>query len=155
MYPWRSCSATQKDPINCSTKISIKGAFVQIEGGFSHAPNDLSYGVDLKMIRWCGILQRIVPAYLVVALIEVLTHKFRPREIGSNPFAISRGYSWQCSMSAILSTTIGVHYGHVLIHYKNYSPVHIAAIPLNKQLYNINYVIFTAGLAGIVLSAFY
>ncbi|KAK8958311.1 hypothetical protein KSP40_PGU001501 [Platanthera guangdongensis] len=140
--------------------------------------------------------ERIVPAYLVVALIEVLTHKFRPREIGSNPFAISRGYSWQwvvlmcshvnvgctfssrndgplrddapswclapfdpegllSSISTILSTTIGVHYGHVLVHYKNYSPVHIAAIPLNKQLYNINYVYFTAGLAVIVLSAFY
>ncbi|KAK8958355.1 hypothetical protein KSP40_PGU001504 [Platanthera guangdongensis] len=167
------------------------GAFVQIEGGFSHAPNNLSYGVDMKMIYWCGILQRIAPAYLVVALIEVLTHKFRPREIGSNPFSIFKGYSWQwiecekrgklsptcnavgyvdravwginliysqpvwrrsrectfsslndgplrddapswclasfdpegllSSMSAILSTTIGVHYGHVLIHYKVHS----------------------------------
>lgn len=29
------------------------------EGGFSHAPDDLSYGVDMKHIRWCGILQVI------------------------------------------------------------------------------------------------
>lgn len=26
-------------------------------GGYSHAPDDLSYGVDMKRIRWCGILQ--------------------------------------------------------------------------------------------------
>ncbi|KAK8959332.1 hypothetical protein KSP40_PGU016345 [Platanthera guangdongensis] len=256
---------------------------ILLQGGFSHAPNDLSYGVDMKMIRWCGILQRIALAYLVVALIEVLTHKFRPREISSNPFAIFRGYSCQwiggfvafsiymittfalyvpnwsfvyhnegdindgktftiecgkrgqlgpacnavgyvdravwginhiysqpvwrrsrectfsspnygplrddapswclasfdpegllSSISAILSTTIGVHYGHVLIHYKVHSErlkhfmimaiglllcgliLHLSnAIPLNKQLYSISYVCFTDGLAGIVLSAFY
>ena len=27
------------------------------KGGYSHAPDDLSYGVDMKKIRWCGILQ--------------------------------------------------------------------------------------------------
>lgn len=26
-------------------------------GGYSHAPDDLAYGVDMKVIRWCGILQ--------------------------------------------------------------------------------------------------
>lgn len=26
-------------------------------GGYSHAPDKLSYGVDMKHIRWCGILQ--------------------------------------------------------------------------------------------------
>lgn len=29
------------------------------EGGFSHAPDNLTYGVDMKHIRWCGILQVI------------------------------------------------------------------------------------------------
>jgi len=29
------------------------------EGGFSHAPDNLTYGVDMKYIRWCGILQVI------------------------------------------------------------------------------------------------
>lgn len=256
---------------------------ILLQGGYSHAPSDLSYGVDMKMIRWCGILQRIALAYLVVALIEVLTLKFRPGELGSNPLAIFRGYSWQwmggfivfliymvttyalyvpdwsfvyhnegdindgkrftvkcgrrgqlgpacnavgyvdrevwginhlysqpvwirskactysspdlgplrddapawclapfdpeglmSSISAILSTTIGIHYGHVLIHYKVHSErlkhfiamaigllgfgliLHFSnAIPLNKQLYSFSYVCFTAGAAGIVLSAFY
>jgi hypothetical protein len=26
-------------------------------GGYSHAPNDLIYGIDMKKVRWCGILQ--------------------------------------------------------------------------------------------------
>lgn len=30
------------------------------EGGFSHAPDNLTYGVDMKHIRWCGILQVIL-----------------------------------------------------------------------------------------------
>lgn len=28
-----------------------------LQGGYSHAPYDLAYGVDMKEIRWCGILQ--------------------------------------------------------------------------------------------------
>ncbi|PKA62395.1 heparan-alpha-glucosaminide N-acetyltransferase [Apostasia shenzhenica] len=254
-----------------------------LQGGYSHAPSDLSYGVDMKKIRWCGILQRIALVYLVVALIEALTKKDRPAELDSSPFAIFSGYRWQwlggfiafviymvtifalyvpdwsfvyhnegdiddgknfivkcgvrghlgpacnavgfvdrqvwginhlyqypvwlrskactysspnlgplradapswclapfepegllSSISAILSGTIGVHYGHVLIHFKVHSErlkhwmlmaisllvcgmiLHFTnAIPLNKQLYSFSYVCFTAGAAGIVLSAFY
>ncbi|KAI0496229.1 hypothetical protein KFK09_022540 [Dendrobium nobile] len=255
---------------------------ILLQGGYSHAPDDLSYGVDMKKIRWCGILQRIALAYLVVALVEVFTYKSRPRELGSNPFAIFRGYRWQwlagfiafsiymcttfalyvpdwsfvynagdtdgekrftvkcgkrgqlgpacnavgyvdrevwginhlystpvwirskactysspasgplradappwcfapfepegllSSISAILSATIGIHYGHVLIHYKVHSErlkhwmltaivllisgllLHFTnAIPINKQLYSVSYVCFTAGAAGMVLSFFY
>jgi hypothetical protein len=37
------------------------------EGGFSHAPDHLSYGVDMKQIRWCGILQVIlIPFFFVL-----------------------------------------------------------------------------------------
>ncbi|MED6156337.1 hypothetical protein PIB30_013614 [Stylosanthes scabra] len=78
------------------------------------------------------------------------------------------------SISAILSGTIGIHYGHVLIHFKSHSErlkqwvsmgfvllilgiiLHFTdAIPMNKQLYSFSYVCFTAGVAGIVFSAFY
>ncbi|KAK4852759.1 hypothetical protein QYF36_026863 [Acer negundo] len=44
-----------------------------LQGGYSHAPDKLTYGVDVKMIRWCGILQRIAFAYLVVASVEIFT----------------------------------------------------------------------------------
>ncbi|KAM0940144.1 putative heparan-alpha-glucosaminide N-acetyltransferase [Dioscorea sansibarensis] len=77
------------------------------------------------------------------------------------------------SVSSIVSGTIGVHYGHVLIHFKNHSDrlkqwllmglgliifaviFHFTnAIPINKQLYSISYVCFTARVAGLVLIKF-
>ncbi|KAI3441447.1 DUF1624 domain-containing protein [Psidium guajava] len=250
---------------------------ILLQGGYSHAPNDLSYGVDMKHIRWCGILQRIALVYFVVALIETLTTKRRPTVLKPGHLSIFTAYRWQwmggfiafliymvttyalyvpdwsfvaddqdvhavkCGMrghlgpacnavgyvdrqvwginhlysmpvwqrlkactlsspsagpfredaptwclapfepegllstiSAILSGTIGIHYGHVLIHFKGHSErlkqwvsmglcllivaivLHFTdAIPINKQLYSFSYVCFTAGAAGIVFSAFY
>uniref|UniRef100_A0A2P2MJI3 Heparan-alpha-glucosaminide N-acetyltransferase n=1 Tax=Rhizophora mucronata TaxID=61149 RepID=A0A2P2MJI3_RHIMU len=78
------------------------------------------------------------------------------------------------SISAILSTIIGVHFGHVLVHLKNHSKrlkhwvlmglallvvgliLHFThAIPLNKQLYTLSYVCVTSGAAALVFSAIY
>ncbi|KAK8638948.1 hypothetical protein V6N13_137356 [Hibiscus sabdariffa] len=253
---------------------------VLLQGGYSHAPNDLVYGVDMKQIRWCGILQRIALVYLIVALIETLTTKLRPTVLKPGYSSIFTAYRWQwlggfvafviymvttyslyvpdwsfdvttddettrytvkcgmrghlgpacnavgyvdrevwginhlyadpvwqrlkacthsspsagpfredapswcrapfepegllSSISAILSGTIGIHYGHVLIHFKGHSErlkqwvsmalgllivaiiLHFTdAIPINKQLYSFSYVSFTAGAAGIIFSAFY
>ncbi|XP_029126566.1 heparan-alpha-glucosaminide N-acetyltransferase [Cajanus cajan] len=253
-----------------------------LQGGYSHAPDDLEYGVNMKFIRWCGILQRIALVYCVVALIETFTTKLRPTTLGSGHLSIFTAYRWQwfggfvaffiymittytlyvpdwsfvdhfdedepakrytvicgmrghlgpacnavgyvdrqvwgvnhlysqpvwrrlkactfssphegpfredapswcrspfepegllSSISAILSGTIGIHYGHVLIHFKGHSErlkqwvsmgfvlliiaiiLHFTdAIPLNKQLYSFSYVCFTAGAAGIVFSGLY
>ncbi|CAI9760662.1 unnamed protein product [Fraxinus pennsylvanica] len=251
-----------------------------LQGGYSHAPDVLSYGVDMKQIRWCGILQRIALVYFVVAIIETLTTKLRPTVLKPGSFSIFTAYKWQwfggfvafviymvttftlyvpdwsfvvhhehgsekytvkCGMrghfgpacnavgyvdrqvwginhlysqpvwsrlkactfsspdsgpfrkdapswchgpfepegllstiSAILSGTIGIHYGHVLIHFKEHAErlkhwvsmalvllivaviLHFTdAIPINKQLYSFSYVCFTAGAAGIVFSGFY
>ncbi|KAK9062726.1 hypothetical protein SSX86_019915 [Deinandra increscens subsp. villosa] len=251
-----------------------------LQGGYSHAPYDLSYGVDMKNIRWCGILQRIALVYMVVALIETFTAKLRPTVIEPGYFSIFTAFRWQwlggliafliymittfalyvpnwsftihqdvgsetftvecgmrghlgpacnavgyvdrqvwginhlysqpvwirlkactldspesgplrsdaptwcrapfepegllSSISAILSGVIGIHYGHVLIHFKGHVErlkqwismgvglmiiavvLHFTdAIPINKQLYSISYVCFTAGAAGVVFSALY
>ncbi|XP_022007303.1 heparan-alpha-glucosaminide N-acetyltransferase [Helianthus annuus] len=252
-----------------------------LQGGYSHAPYDLNYGVDMKKIRWCGILQRIALVYMVVALIETFTAKHRPTVIEPGYFSIFSAYRWQwlggfiaflvymittyalyvpdwsftihdddgksetftvvcgmrghlgpacnavgyvdrevwginhlyslpvwirlkactlnspesgplrpdaptwcrapfepegllSSISAILTGVIGIHYGHVLIHFKGHAErlkqwvtmgvgllivailLHFTdAIPINKQLYSISYVCFTAGAAGVVFSAFY
>ncbi|CAK9323151.1 unnamed protein product [Citrullus colocynthis] len=253
-----------------------------LQGGYSHAPDDLQYGVDMKHIRWCGILQRIALVYFVVAMIEAFTTVGRPRIIlDHSHISIFTAYRWQwiggfaalviyiittyalyvpdwsfsvldndqqqhhytvvcgvrghlgpacnavgyvdrqvwginhlysypvwtrhkdctfsspnegplrddapswclapfepegllSSVSAILSGTIGIHYGHVLIHFKAHSQrlkqwvamgfgcfiigiiLHFTnAIPINKQLYSLSYVCFTAGAAGIVFSGFY
>ncbi|KAL4323347.1 hypothetical protein GQ457_11G007910 [Hibiscus cannabinus] len=261
-------------------KLLFWGVLLQ-GSGYSHAPNDLVYGVDMKQIRWCGILQqRIALVYLIVALIETLTTKLRPTVLKPGYSSIFTAYRWQwlggfvafviymvttyslyvpdwsfdvmtddettrytvncgmrghlgpacnavgyvdrevwginhlyadpvwqrlkacthsspsagpfredapswcrapfepegllSSISAILSGTIGIHYGHVLIHFKGHSErlkqwvsmalgllivaiiLHFTdAIPINKQLYSFSYVSFTAGAAGIVFSAFY
>ncbi|KAL1566018.1 heparan-alpha-glucosaminide N-acetyltransferase [Salvia divinorum] len=254
---------------------------ILLQGGYSHAPYELTYGVDMKKIRWCGILQRIALVYLVVALIETLTSKARPNSLKSGHFSIFAAYKWQwvggivaftvymvttfslyvpdwsfvaseedgraetytvkcgmrghlgpacnavgyvdrqfwginhlytqpvwarlractfsspdsgpfredaptwcrapfepegllSSISAIVTGTIGIHYGHVLIHFKDHAPrlkqwvsmgtlllivacvLHFTdAIPINKQLYSFSYVCFTAGAAGIVFSLLY
>lgn len=78
------------------------------------------------------------------------------------------------SISSILSGTIGIHYGHVLVHYKGHAErlkhwvsmgfalivlafiLHFTdAIPMNKQLYSFSYLCLTTGAGGIVFSAFY
>ncbi|GLT92316.1 hypothetical protein SLE2022_101560 [Rubroshorea leprosula] len=69
---------------------------ILLQGGYSHAPDDLSYGVDMKHIRWCGILQRIALLYFVVALIETLTTKLRPTVLQPGHFSIFTAYKWQC-----------------------------------------------------------
>ncbi|XP_016901630.1 uncharacterized protein LOC107991323 [Cucumis melo] len=75
------------------------------------------------------------------------------------------------SVSALLSSTIGIHYGHVLLHFETHSQrlkqwvamgfgffiigiiLHFTnAIPINKQLYSFSYVCFIAEAAGIVFS---
>ncbi|KAF3785012.1 Heparan-alpha-glucosaminide N-acetyltransferase [Nymphaea thermarum] len=248
-----------------------------LQGGYSHAPDKLSYGVDMKKIRWCGILQRIALAYLIVAMVEIVTRNFRPEAstnvyisifklVGAcllvvymgilyglyvpdweftvqnvdssyygmhftvhcgargrlDPPCNAVGYvdtkvlginhmyqhpAWRrtkactkyspyegpiandapawchapfepegvlSSISAVLTTIIGVHFGHVLVHLNDHSKrlthwmsmglfllflgliLHITdEIPLNKQLYSFSYFCLTAGAAALTFSAFY
>ncbi|KAL6613874.1 hypothetical protein ACP70R_036144 [Stipagrostis hirtigluma subsp. patula] len=256
---------------------------ILLQGGYSHAPDDLTYGVDMKHVRWGGILQRIALAYLVVAVLEIVTKDAKVQDQSSSGFSIFRMYfsqwivaccilviylslfygtyvpdwefrvrnvnspdygkvltvtcgtrgklnppcnavgyidrkilginhmyqrpAWKrhrdctdasphegpfkkdapawcvapfepegilSSLSAVLSTIIGVHYGHVLVHMKSHTDrlkqwitmgiallvlgiiLHFShAIPLNKQLYTFSYICVTAGAAGIVFSIFY
>ncbi|WJX80086.1 heparan-alpha-glucosaminide N-acetyltransferase [Trifolium repens] len=255
-----------------------------LQGSFSHAPDHLSYGVDMKQIRWCGILQRIALAYLVVALVEIISRSRQARDdpehtnlsifklyywhwlvaaciltvylallygihvpdwqftvhnpdsmYNGTTFTVTCGVrgkldppcnavgyidrevlginhvykkpAWRrseacsvkppyegpfkktapawcyapfepegilSSISAILSTIIGLHYGHVLVHFQDHLSrlkqwiflglalltlgfvLHFThAIPLNKQLYTLSYVCVTSGAAALVFSAFY
>ncbi|GAB2218701.1 hypothetical protein Drorol1_Dr00001928 [Drosera rotundifolia] len=256
---------------------------VLLQGGYSHAPDELTYGVDMKKIRWCGILQRIALAYLVVGLLEIAIKSTQAEEVPLRGFSIFRVYCWQwlagacvliiyfsvlygtyvpnweftvqridypdygehfavtcgvrgkldppcnavgyidrqvlglhhmyqhpawrrskactanspyegplrpdapswchapfepegilSSISAILSTIFGVHYGHVLVHMKNHADrlkhwiltglallvigiiLHFThAMPLNKQLYTFSYVCMTSGAAALVFSFSY
>ncbi|GAU16521.1 hypothetical protein TSUD_167520 [Trifolium subterraneum] len=69
-YKKPSCKAdATRKAILRALKLLALGIFLQ--GGYVHRVNDLSFGVDLKQIRWMGILQRIAVAYLITALCEI------------------------------------------------------------------------------------
>ncbi|KAJ4848182.1 hypothetical protein Tsubulata_002977 [Turnera subulata] len=68
---------------------------ILLQGGYSHAPTDLLYGVDMKHIRWCGILQRIALVYAFVALIEALTIRDRQAIQEPGHFSIFKAYRFQ------------------------------------------------------------
>ncbi|XP_021912147.1 heparan-alpha-glucosaminide N-acetyltransferase [Carica papaya] len=74
--------------------------FLFHEGGFSHAPDKLTYGVDMKMIRWCGILQRIALTYLVVALMEILMRDAVAKNLSFGRLSIFRLYYWHWLVAA-------------------------------------------------------
>ncbi|GMG99740.1 hypothetical protein Nepgr_001580 [Nepenthes gracilis] len=85
---------------------------ILLQGGYSHAPDDLTYGVDMKKVRWCGILQRIALAYLVVALLEIATKNVRAQDLSINRFSLFRLYYWQWLVGAgILIVYLSVLYG--------------------------------------------
>ncbi|KAI4343467.1 hypothetical protein L6164_010811 [Bauhinia variegata] len=69
-YKKLSCrvDATRKAILR-ALKLLALGIFLQ--GGFFHHINDLTYGVDIKQIRWTGVLQRIAVAYVFTALCEI------------------------------------------------------------------------------------
>ncbi|KAH1227734.1 Heparan-alpha-glucosaminide N-acetyltransferase [Glycine max] len=129
---------------------------ILLQGGYSHAPDDLSYGIDMRFIRWCGILQRIALVYCakhtppsldpyLEARTPIHFHSLSMAMFISNVDYMKTLYTY--SISASLSGTIGIHYGHVLIHFKGRSE-------RLKQwlLMGFSYVCFTAGAAGIVFS---
>ncbi|XP_068660992.1 uncharacterized protein [Aristolochia californica] len=85
-----------------------------LQGGYSHAPDKLTYGVDMKFIRWFGILQRIALAYLVVALVEIFTKDAQNEAVAHARFSIFRMYYWHwmvgaCFLIVYLATLYGTY----------------------------------------------
>ncbi|CAL9111232.1 unnamed protein product [Musa textilis] len=83
-----------------------------LQGGYSHAPDKLSYGVDMKQIRWCGILQRIALAYMVVAVLEILTKDTKFENQSTTSCSLFKLYYWQWLFAAcVLAIYFAVIYG--------------------------------------------
>ncbi|PPD90081.1 hypothetical protein GOBAR_DD12966 [Gossypium barbadense] len=83
-----------------------------LQGGFSHAPDKLTYGVDMQMIRFCGILQRIAFAYLVVALAEIFLKDAQSNDIAAGYCSVFRLYCWHWLLGAcILILYLAMLYG--------------------------------------------
>lgn len=80
-------------------KLLALGLFLQ--GGYIHRVNDLTYGVDMKQIRWMGILQRIAIAYLLAALCEIWL-KRDDESVNSGP-SLLRKYRYQWAVALIIS----------------------------------------------------
>lgn len=89
-------AAVQKVVIR-TIKLILWGLILQ--GGYSHAPDDLSYGVDMTKIRWCGILQRIALGYAVVALVEIAITNGRALSVLPDTTCIFRLYRWHWLMA--------------------------------------------------------
>ncbi|KAF3454531.1 hypothetical protein FNV43_RR04979 [Rhamnella rubrinervis] len=97
-----------------------------LQGGFSHAPDKLTYGVDMKVIRWCGILQRIALAFLVVALMEIVSRGSQTKALTPGQFSIFKLYAWHWMVGAgVLVVYLAVIYGmyvpdwHFTVHRKD------------------------------------
>ncbi|KAL1363820.1 hypothetical protein HN51_011993 [Arachis hypogaea] len=89
--------ATRKAILRALKLLSI-GVFLQ--GGFIHGLNDLTYGVDIKQIRWMGILQRIAIAYLVAALCEIW---LKCNDSVNSVLSLLRKYRYQGAVMFFLS----------------------------------------------------
>lgn len=98
-YKKPSCKvdATRKSILR-ALKLLALGIFLQ--GGYVHRVNDWSYGVDLKQIRWMGILQRIAVAYLITALCEIWLKREDIVNCGST---LLRKYRYQWALALFLS----------------------------------------------------
>ncbi|KNA18020.1 hypothetical protein SOVF_074470 isoform A [Spinacia oleracea] len=64
-----SKSTATKKVIIRVIKLFLLGIFLQ--GGFFHGRKKLTYGVDVKKIRWLGVLQRISIGYLLASVSEI------------------------------------------------------------------------------------
>ncbi|MCO5556859.1 hypothetical protein L7F22_010413 [Adiantum nelumboides] len=91
--------------------LKLFGLGLLLQGGYLHAVNDLSYGVDIHQMRIMGVLQRIAIAYGVVACFELFA-KEKILEADETFYGIMRAYCWQWVGGALLACLYaGLLYG--------------------------------------------
>lgn len=115
--------ASQK-ALGRSLKLLIVGLIIQ--GGYFHGLHNTSYGVDLERIRWCGVLQRIALAYLVVALCEIWAPR-KHHDVSSDKLALFKTYyiHWEVA-GAITVVYLALLYG-VYVPDWDFSPASAAS----------------------------
>ncbi|KAI5592442.1 hypothetical protein BDE02_04G151400 [Populus trichocarpa] len=80
---------------------------VILQGGYFHGINFLTYGVDMKRIRWLGILQRISIGYIFAALCEIWLSCRSRRDV-----SFLKSYYWHWGAAFSLSAIyLGLLYG--------------------------------------------
>lgn len=99
VYKNMTCrAAASKKAIFRAGKLLLLGIFLQ--GGYFHGLNNLTYGVDLKLIRWMGVLQRIAVAYWVAAMCEIW---LRNEEKVDSRLSLLKKYKWQWVTAFVLT----------------------------------------------------
>ncbi|XP_078178164.1 uncharacterized protein LOC144572449 isoform X2 [Carex rostrata] len=99
--------ATQKAILR-AIKLVFLGILLQ--GGYFHGLNDLTYGVDVKKIRWFGILQRIAIGYIIAALCEIWLS--RSEIAASSEIQFHKKYYFHWAVILLLcGTYLGLLYG--------------------------------------------
>ncbi|CAL0308254.1 unnamed protein product [Lupinus luteus] len=87
-----------KKAILRALKLLALGLFLQ--GGYFHRLGDLTFGVDLKQLRWMGILQRISVAYLLTASCEIW---LKADDTVKSASSLVRKYRYQWYVALVLS----------------------------------------------------
>ncbi|KAL9320251.1 hypothetical protein ACSQ67_012090 [Phaseolus vulgaris] len=117
------------------------------EGGFSHAPDNLTYGVDMKYIRWCGILQRIALAYLVVALVEIFSRSAQASDPEPTQLSIFKLYYWHwLVLACILAVYLALLYGMYVPDWQ--FTVHNPDSIYNGTTLTVSFPLVTCGVRG-------
>ncbi|TKY64765.1 Heparan-alpha-glucosaminide N-acetyltransferase [Spatholobus suberectus] len=106
-------------------KLLALGLFLQ--GGYFHRLNDLTYGVDMKQIRWMGILQRIALGYLLSALCEIW---LKGDDTVNSGTSLLRKYRYQWAVALILSVLyLYLLYGLYVPDWEYQIPTEPSAVP--------------------------
>ncbi|KAF3336162.1 heparan-alpha-glucosaminide N-acetyltransferase-like isoform X1 [Carex littledalei] len=98
-------------PLVCFSQLFDRGfSILVLLCGYFHGLNDLTYGVDLKTIRWFGILQRIAIGYIVAALCEIWLS--RSEIAASSEIRFHKKYYFHWAVILLLcGTYLGLLYG--------------------------------------------
>ncbi|KAI5074478.1 hypothetical protein GOP47_0010439 [Adiantum capillus-veneris] len=117
-------------------KLFVLGLLLQ--GGYLHAVNDLSYGVDIQKMRIMGVLQRITIAYGIVACFELFA-KRRILEADKTFCGIIRAYCWHWVGGAFLACLyVGLLYGLYVPTWQFEAPEGTGSMVANALTENIS-----------------
>eukprot|EP00250_Pteridium_aquilinum_P013028 c21088_g1_i1 orf=384-1799(+) len=118
--------------------LKLFGLGMLLQGGYLHAVNDLSYGVDIQQVRIMGVLQRIAIAYGIVACFEIFLSRQVP-EATETFSGIIKAYRWQWVAAALLTCLyVGLLYGLYVPTWQFEAPEATSSMDVNEITANVS-----------------
>ncbi|KAJ7536276.1 hypothetical protein O6H91_12G062900 [Diphasiastrum complanatum] len=112
---------------------------VLLQGGYYHGVNHLDYGVDIEVIRWCGVLQRIAFCYLVVALCKIWLPKRQTSDGSNGSFKLLKVYLWHCIVALLFSAVyLSLLYGLYVTDWQFSAPLAYQGYLIRPSLPKLN-----------------